>query len=159
MGNTYWLGFDNMNGRMLAGSGVDPLPQGLVPPKSTIRIAQRPQIAYFRGERLFVHRPNAESFLIHEVHVGYRATTAASNAPIPADAFVTRMDRLAEIQKAFERDKCVVIHVAKTGAELLGTEWCLPICNCGTEIKFTVENIGCQPFRFIAGFLGEGPEH
>jgi len=145
-----WLGFDSRSGRLLAGEVTK---TGDVLPAGYVAIVVRPQLS-FRGERLFVHQPIASSFLIHSFRVGMRETTVTS-APIPADAFATRMDALAEIDAMFARDKVIEIKVGKTGIELLGSPWTLPAAEAGTDITIYVENIGDRPLRFLAGMLGK----
>lgn len=131
---------------------------GHVPPQTTISIASRPQIP-FRGWKLMVHRPIASNFLIHDIRAGNKVTTVTS-CPIPADAFITNMDKLAEVQSIFEENKVFHMQVEKTGAELLGTEWCLPLVSPGTEITMVVENIAKDHHcRFIAGMLGFGDNY
>ena len=145
-----WLGFDSRSGRLLAGEVTK---TGDVMPAGYVAIVVRPQLS-FRGQRLFVHMPIASSFLIHSLRVGMRETTVTC-APIPADAFATRMDALAEIDAMFARDKVIEIKVGKTGVELLGSPWTLPSAQAGTDITIYVENIGDRPLRFLAGMLGE----
>ena len=144
-----WLGFDSRSGRLLAGEVNH---TGDVMPAGYVAIVSRPQIP-FRGSRLFVHQLIASSFLIHSFRVGTRETTVNAE-PIPADAFATRMDALAEIDAMFARDKVIEIKVGKTAAELLGSPWSLPIAYPGTEITIAIENIGDRPLRFLAGMLG-----
>jgi hypothetical protein len=146
-----WIGFDSRSGRLLAGEVT---PTGGVMPAGYIAIMSRPQIP-FRGERLFVHQPIASAFLIHSLRVGTREMTASAMSPIPADAFATRMDAIAEIDAMFARDKVIEIKVGKKAAELLGSSWTLPIAPPGTDITLCVENIGDRPLRFVAGMLGE----
>lgn len=146
-----WIGFDSRSGRLLAGEVT---PTGDVMPAGFVAIVSRPQIP-LRGERLFVHLPIASSFLIHSFRVGAREMTASAMAPIPADAFATRMDALAEIDAMFARDKVIEIKVGKKAAELLGSPWTLPIAYPGTDIILYVENVGDRPLRFIAGMLGK----
>lgn len=146
-----WLGFDSRLGRLLAGEVTR---TGDVMPAGYIAIASRPQIP-FRGERLFVHQPIASSFLIHSLRVGNSEQMASACAPIPADAFATRMDALAEIDAMFARDKVIEIKVGKTAAELLGSPWVLPVALPGIEITIFIENIGDRPLRFVAGMLGK----
>lgn len=145
-----WLGFDSRQGRLLAGEVNQ---TGALMPGGYVAIVSRPQIP-FRGQRLFVHQPIASSFLIHEVRVGTMSATAAS-CPIPADAFATRMDALAQMDEMFARDKVIEIQVGKTAAELLGSPWTLPVAPPGTEIMIFIENIGDRPLRFLAGMLGK----
>lgn len=145
-----WLGFDSRSGRLLAGEVTR---TGDILPAGYVAIASKPQIL-FRGERLFVHLPIASSFLIHSLRVGTREMTAAWS-PIPADAFATRMDALAEIDAMFARDKVIEIQVGKTAAELLGSPWTLPVVPPGTDVMIAVENISDRPLRFIAGMLGK----
>jgi len=147
-----WIGFDSRSGRLLAGEVNR---TGDVMPAGYVGIVTRPQIP-FRGERLFVHQPIASSFLIHSLRVAMREATAAAG-PIPADAFATRMDVIAEIDAMFARDKVIEIKVGKKAAELLGSPWTLPIAEQGTDITIYVENIGDQPLRFVAGMLGKVP--
>lgn len=146
-----WIGFDSRQGRLLAGEVT---PSGEVQPGGYVAIISRPQIE-FRGERLFVHMPIASSFLIHTLRVGHREMTASACSPIPADAFATRMDALAQMDEMFARDKVIEIKVGKTGAELLGSPWTLPRAMPGTELTICVENIGDRPLRFVAGMLGK----
>ena len=145
-----WLGFDSREGRMLAGEVTR---SGEVMPAGYVGIVVRPQIS-FRGQRLFVHQPIASSFLIHSLRVGQRETTVTST-PIPADAFATHMDVLALIDEMFARDKVIEIKVGKTGAEMLGAPWTLPVARSGVDITCYVENIGDKPLRFLAGMLGK----
>lgn len=147
-----WLGFDSRQGRLLAGEVNR---TGEVMRAGFVALVSRPQIP-FQGQRLFVHQPIASSFLIHSVRVGTRETTAAS-CPIPADAFATRMDALAQVDALFARDKVIEIQVGKTAAELLGSPWTLPVARPGDEITLSVENIGDRPLRFLAGMLGKVP--
>lgn len=128
-----------------------------VPPKTTVAIMSRPQVE-FRGWRLMVHRSVASSFLIHEARVG-NTSAFASYAPIPADAFLTDLDKLAKIDELFERDRAFAMSVERTGAELLGSELHLPRAQPCTDIQLYVENISSAPARFCAGMLGFGPEH
>jgi hypothetical protein len=146
-----WIGFDSRSGRLLAGEVT---PTGDVMPAGSIAIVSRPQIP-FRGERLFVHQPIASSFFIHSLRVGQRETKASGMSPIPADAFATRMEAIAEIDAMFARDKVIEIKVGKKAAELLGSPWTLPIAFPGTDITLYVENVGDRPLRFVAGMLGE----
>lgn len=145
-----WLGFDGRQGRLLAGEVNR---TGEVMPAGFIAIESKPQIP-FRGQRLFVHQPIASSFLIHSVRVGRMETTVAC-APVPADAFATHMDMLAQIDEMFARDKVIEIKVGKTAGELLGSPWTLPVAYPGIEVTFAVENIGVKPLRFLAGMLGK----
>ncbi len=147
-----WLGFDSRSGRLLAGEVNH---TGDVMPAGYVAIMVRPQIP-FRGARLFVHQPIASSFLIHSLRVGTRETTVAAG-PIPADAFATRMDALAEIDAMFARDKVIEIKVGKTAVELLGSLWALPIAYPGTDITLAIENISDRPLRFLGGMLGKVP--
>lgn len=146
-----WIGFDSRQGRLLAGEVNR---TGDVMPAGCIMVATRPQIP-FRGTRLYVHQPIASSFLIHSLRVGHNEQTVSAAAPIPADAFATRMDALAQIDEMFARDKVIEIKVGKTAAELLGSPWVLPVAFVGTEIMIMVENIGDRPLRFLAGMLGK----
>lgn len=148
-----WIGFDSRSGRLLAGEVNR---TGDVMPAGFVSIASRPQIP-FRGIRLFVHQPIASSFLIHSLRVGNNEQTASACSPIPADAFATRMDALAEIDAMFARDKVIEIKIGKTAAELLGSPWVLPVCPPGIDLMISVENIGDKPLRFIAGMLGGVP--
>jgi len=145
-----WIGFDSRQGRLLAGEVNR---TGDVMPAGYVAIAIRPQLP-FRGERLFVHLPVASSFLIHSLRVGYVETTVAPS-PVPADAFATRMDALAQIDEMFARDKVIEVKVGKTAAELLGSPWTLPITPLGVDVTIFVENIGDRPLRFLAGMLGK----
>jgi hypothetical protein len=147
-----WIGFDSRQGRLLAGEVNR---TGEVMPAGFVAIESKPQMP-FRGQRLFVHQPIASSFLIHSVRVGRMETTVAC-APIPADAFATHMDALAQIDEMFARDKVIELKVGKTAAELLGSPWTLPLAQIGIEITFSVENIGDRPLRFLAGMLGKVP--
>jgi hypothetical protein len=157
----WWLGFDSNCGRLLAGSGTEEEVRRLgVPWGSTIGLVSRPQVP-FRGVRLLVHRPVASSFLIHSVRVGTREATA-SYCPIPADAFVTDLDKLARVEELLTRDKAYELKIDKAGAELLGMPLCLPTAQVGTDITIIVENIGAEdktPLRFVAGMLGVGYKH
>jgi hypothetical protein len=146
-----WLGFDSRSGRLLAGEVTR---TGDVMPGGYVAIVSRPQVP-FRGERLCVHMPIASSFLIHSLRAGTREMTAAATSPIPADAFMTRMDALAEIDAMFARDQVIEVKVGKSGAELLGSPWTLPLVDGGIDIILSVENIGDRPLRFIAGMLGK----
>lgn len=148
-----WLGFDSRMGRLLAGEVNR---TGDLMPAGYIAIATRPQVA-FRGERLFVHQIVASSFVIHSLRVSTREMTVAAAAPIPADAFATRMDSLAEIDAMFVRDKVIEIKVSKRADELLGASWTLPIAHAGTEVTICVENISDRPLRFLAGMRGKVP--
>src|SRR5437867_3582833 len=132
-----WIGFDSRSGRLLAGEVTR---TGEVEPAGYVMIASRPQVS-FRGERLFVHLPIASSFLIHSLRVGTREMTASACSPIPADAFATRMDAIAEIDAMFARDKVIEVKVGKSGAELLGSPWSLPLIHAGAnELMISVEN-------------------
>lgn len=156
----WWLGFDSNNGRLLAGSGTE---EGLrkfgVPWGNTVGLVTRPQVP-FRGIRLLVHRPVASSFLIHSIRVGNREATAAA-CPIPADAFLTDLDKLASVEELFKRDKAYALKINKGGGELLGMPLCLPTAQPGTDITILIEHIGENkaPLRFIAGMLGVGYKH
>lgn len=155
----WWMGFDSMSGRMLAGDPTDMhRMKGMVPGRTTIMILNRPQLEWWRGERLFVWRSSASSFLIHNVQVGYRAATACVG-PIPADAFSTPFDRMTEVESIFDRDGCIVLQIGRRGDELLGAPWPLPKAAVSTDVILTIENITDAPARFLAGFLGEGPNH
>lgn len=146
-----WIGFDSRSGRLLAGEVTR---TGDLAPGGYAAIASKPQLP-FRGERLFVHQPIASSFLIHSLRVGLMEQTVSACSPIPADAFATRMDALAQIDEMFARDKVIEIKVGKTAAELLGAPWTLPIAFVGCDITIAVENIGDRPLRFVAGMLGK----
>jgi len=146
-----WLGFDSRSGRLLAGE-VDRT--GDVMPAGYIVLESRPQIP-FRGNRLFVHLPIASSFLIHSLRVGTREALASASAPIPADAFATSMEAIAEIDAMFARDKVIEIKVGKKAAELLGSPWTLPLATVGSSIMIYVENVGDRPLRFLGGMLGK----
>jgi hypothetical protein len=148
-----WIGFDSRNGRLLAGEVTR---TGDVAPGGYVSIASRPQRP-FRGERLFVHQPIASSFVIHSFRVGSWEQTVTPSV-IPADAFATRMDMIAQMDEMLARDKVIEIKVGKNGAELLGSPWTLPIASIGTELTIAVENISDQPLRFIAGMVGKIPE-
>lgn len=146
-----WIGFDSRQGRLLAGEVTR---TGDVMPAGYIAIVMKPQLP-FRGTRLFAHQPIASSFLIHSLRVGNQEQMVSAGAPIPADAFATRMDALAQIDELFARDKVIEIKVGKTVAELLGAPWILPVAQIGMEITIAVENIGDRPLRFLAGMLGK----
>jgi hypothetical protein len=146
-----WIGFDSRQGRLLAGEVTR---TGDLMPAGYAAIAARPQVP-FRGMRLCVHQPIASSFVIHSLRVGQIEQTVSAGASIPADAFATRMDALAEIDAVFARDKVIEIKVGKTAVELLGSPWVLPFAPLGTEITIGVENIGDRPLRFLAGMLGK----
>lgn len=146
-----WIGFDSRSGRLLAGEVNR---TGDVMPAGYVAIASRPQLP-FRGLRLFVHQPIASSFIIHSLRVGNTEQTVSACSPIPADAFATRMDALAEIDAMFARDKVIEIKVGKIAVELLGSPWVLPVAPLGVEITLAIENIGDQPLRFLAGMLGK----
>jgi len=147
-----WLGFDSRSGRLLAGEVTK---SGEVERGGYVAIVSRPQIP-FRGERLFVHQPIASAFIIHSLRVGNLETTVSAMSPIPADAFATRMDALAEMDAMFARDKVIEVKVGKKGVELLGSPWTLPLTRPGIgEITIYVENIGDRPLRFLAGMLGK----
>jgi hypothetical protein len=148
---TSWIGFDSRLGQLLAGDSSRRT--GNVHPDETIVITVRPQVAAWRGERLFVHQPIASSFVIHGLRIGARETTAASGA-IPADAFATRMDRLAEIDEMFRREGTWELKIDKVASEILGASWILPTCFCAQDVSLIVENIGDRPLRFLAGMLG-----
>lgn len=148
-----WLGFDSRSGRLIAGDG-EVNATGYVRPGGFIAICARPQVP-FRGLRLFVHQPVASAFVIHSLRIGLLEQTVSGGAPIPADAFMTRMDALAEVDALFARDKVIEIKVGKTAAELLGSPWVLPIASVGCDITMAVENIGDQSLRFLAGMLGK----
>ena len=145
-----WLGFDSRSGRLLAGEVNR---TGDVMPAGYVAIASRPQLP-FRGLRLFVHQSIASSFSIHSLRVGNSEQTVSACSPIPADAFATRMDALAEIDAMFARDKVIEIKIGKLAAELLGSSWVLPVTRPGIDITISVENIGDRPLRFLAGMLG-----
>lgn len=145
-----WLGFDSRSGRLLAGEVTK---TGDVAPAGFVAITTRPQLP-FRGMRLFVHQPIASSFVIHSFRVGVRETTVTPT-PIPADAFATRMDALAEIDAMFARDKVIEIKIGKKAVELLGAPWTLPMASVGTDVTIYVENIDDRPLRFLAAMLGE----
>jgi hypothetical protein len=149
-----WLGFDSRNGRLLAGEVT---PTGEVEPGGYVMIASRPQVTAFRGERLLVHQPIASSFVIHSVRVQNREALISACSSIPADAFATCMDRLAQVEEMFARDKVVEIKIDKRGAELIGSPLTLPVTRSGDEIMLSVENIGDRPLRFLAGMLGKTP--
>ena len=148
-----WIGFDSRLGRLLAGEVNH---TGDVMPGGYVMITSRPQIS-FRGERLCVHIPIASSFLIHSMRVGMREMTASAATAIPADAFATRMDGLAEIDAMFARDKVIEIKVGKRGVEMLGSPWSMPRTRPGDELMIYVENVGDAPLRFLAGMLGKVP--
>lgn len=146
-----WIGFDSRSGRLLAGEVT---PSGEVMPGGFVMIVSRPQIP-FRGERLFVHLPIASAFIIHSMRVGTRELTASAMAPIPADAFATRMDAIAAMDDMFARDKVIEIKVGKKGVEMLGSPWSMPLAGAGDDLMISIENIGDQPLRFLAGMLGK----
>lgn len=148
-----WIGFDSRLGRLLAGEVNH---TGDVMPGGYVVISSKPQIP-FRGERLFVHLPIASAFLIHSMRVGTREMIASAMSPIPADAFATRMDGLAEIDAMFARDKVIEIKVGKKGVEMLGSPWSMPRTRPGDELMIYVENVGAEPLRFLAGMLGKVP--
>jgi hypothetical protein len=157
----WWLGFDSNCARLLAGSGTEEeLRRFGVPWGTTVGLITRPQVP-FRGIRFLVHRPVASSFLIHSIRVGNQEVTAAA-CPIPADAFITDLDKLASVEELFQRDKAYELKIDKAGAELLGMPLCLPTAEPGTDIMIVVENIGAgnrAPLRFVAGALGVGHKH
>jgi hypothetical protein len=146
-----WLGFDSRSGRLLAGEVSR---TGDLMPGGYVMLVSKPQVP-FRGMRLFVHQPVASSFLIHSMRVGNSEQTVSACSPIPADAFATRMDMLAEIDAMFARDKVIEIKVGKTAIELLGSPWTLPVAPVGIDIMIAVENIADRPQRFLAGMLGK----
>jgi hypothetical protein len=151
--NDVWMGFDSREG-IFNLSLTERHQSGLVMPNEHVMVTSRAQLP-FRGERLCVWSRCAELFIIHRVQVGVQFTMANPN-PIPASPFATRMDRLVEIEKAFERDGYVVIEVNKSGAELMGLPFSLPVAFPGVDITMQVENISADPSRFLAGFLGKG---
>jgi hypothetical protein len=154
-----WLGFDSNCGRLLAGSGTEERLRFGVPWGDTVGLISRPQVP-FRGVRFLVHRPVASSFLIHSVRVGAQEVLTA-HYPIPADAFITNLDKLASVEELFKRDKAYELKIDKSGAELLGMPLCLPTAQPGTDILIVIENIGTDkvPLRFVAGMLGVGYKH
>lgn len=149
-----WLGFDTRNGRLIVGlNEKTPRPEGTLCPGEFAQICARPQVPW-RGERLCVWSHCAPSFFIHDVKVGNRSSFASSCAPIPADAFATRLDQLATIGAAYKRDGIVVIEVKKGAVEMLGLPFVLPTVQPSTDISMYVEHIGTEPMRFVAGFFG-----
>lgn len=146
-----WIGFDSRMGRLLAGEVTR---TGDVMPGGCVAIGSRPQVV-FRGQRLFVHQPIASSFMIHSMRVGNSEQMVSACAPIPADAFATHMDALAQIDEMFARDKVIEIKIGKRGSELLGSPWTLPAVQPGMDLTIAVENIGDRPLRFVAGMLGK----
>lgn len=154
----WWMGFDSAFGKLYAGANHGLMDKGLVPPYATVTIPSRPQIETFRGWRLFVDRKHADQFLIHDIRVVNCCTTACAS-PIPASAFITDLSKLASIEELFKQNGQFQMKVDKTGAQLLGTEWCLPTAHVGSEITMLVENTSCDYVRFVAGMLGYGPPH
>jgi len=151
--NKSWLGFDSRHGRLLAGGGIVALSEGLVAPGDTIMVSSVPQIP-FRGERLFTWQATASAFLIHGLRIG-NAEQTVGYGPIPADAFATRMDRLAEIEAIYKQHEVFELKIEKNAYEILGMEWPLPFVQGGTDMRFTVENVSDKPARFVAGLLGK----
>lgn len=149
-----WIGFDSRNGRLLAGEVNH---TGDVMPGGYIAIVSRPQVM-FRGQRLFVHQPIASSFMIHSMRVGQSEQLVSAAVPIPADAFATHMDALAQIDEMFARDKVIEIKIGKRGSELLGSPWTLPVAQPGMDLMIAIENLGDRPLRFVAGMLGKVPQ-
>lgn len=148
-----WIGFDSRSGRLLAGEVNR---TGDVMPGGCVAIVSRPQVM-FRGQRLFVHQPIASSFMIHSMRVGNSEQLVSACSPIPADAFATHMDALAQIDEMFARDKVIEIKIGKRGSELLGSPWTLPVAQPGIDLTIMIENIGDRPLRFVAGMLGKVP--
>src|SRR2546422_1028916 len=102
-------GFCSRLGRLPA-AAVDRT--GGLMPAGYAAFASRPQVP-FRGGRLFVPQPIASSFVIHSLRVSQLERMVANVSPIPADAFATRMDALAQIDEMFARDKVIEIKVGK----------------------------------------------
>lgn len=148
-----WLGLDSRRGRLLAGETNSGNRDGNIQPGGCVEIDARPQVP-FRGSRMFVHQPIASSFLIHSLRVGTRETKVET-MPIPADAFATRMDRLAQLDQVIEQGGVIEIRIDKIAADLLGAPWTLPLASPGMSVIITVENIDDVPRRFVAGMLGK----
>lgn len=148
---TGWLGFDSRHGRLLAGDTLQR--DGLIKPGDTAIIESRPQRPW-RGVRLYVHGPCADSFILHSARAGARESLIATD-PIPCDAFATRLDQLASIDALFKRDEVFVLTIEKAASRQLGEELLMPLVVPGDRICLHVENVGSAPCRFVAGFLGE----
>lgn len=154
MTDTSWLGVDSRHGKFLIGDAAS----GMVKPGDVVSIIARTYIP-FRGERLCVWSGCAESFIIHTVMVGTAVRLAAA-APIPADAFMARMDALAMMDELVVNEKgAIIVKVGKRGNEMgmPGAPMTLPIALPGMDICLHVENVGTEPKRFLAGFMGKIP--
>jgi hypothetical protein len=102
----------------------------------------------------------ARSFLIHSVRVGVQEVTAAA-CPIPADAFITDLDKLASIEELFKRDKAYELKIDKSGAELLGMPLCLPTAQPGTIVGLPHDPGISRPKifgRVLAEYFWDAPE-
>ncbi len=148
-----WLGFDSRNGRLIVGTSEERLVDGILRPGEFAQICARPQVPW-RGERLCVWSRCASSFFIHDVRIGTCSRFASGVSPIPADAFLTRLDQLASIVEAFKRDSVVALAVMKGGVDVLGMPFVLPTVPTGVDVSIYVEHIGTEPMRFVAGFFG-----
>lgn len=149
-----WMGFDSINGRLMAGRDPDDR-KGYVDPGAFVYVVNRPQVLW-RGKRLFVSDWCSRSFLIHSIRAGVRETTVAYG-PIPADAFSIKLGMMTEADLIFQKEGCYEIKIGESGEQILGAEWDLPLCEPGTEITIAIENISPVRSRFIAGFLGVCP--
>ncbi len=151
-----WLGIDSLRGRFMLGKEEGPV-DGLVPPGQYAQIGIT-LFTFFKGERLFVKRDCASSFLIHEVLVG-NINTKANQTPIIAEPFAVDFEDLAkvslEVEEATKEGKVVKIKVEKISLDVVGQPWPMPACQPGMSITVGVENIGNSPSRFLAAFFGK----
>jgi hypothetical protein len=149
----YWQGLDSRGERLIVGMNEESRPEGILHPGEFALICAKPQIPW-QGDRLCIWSRCASSFFIHDLRIGTRSHFVRVN-PIPADAFTTRLDRLASIDEAFKRDGAVVIEVTKGAVDMIGMPFMLPPMQIGMELGLYVEHIGTEPMRFVAGFLGK----
>lgn len=160
-----WMGFDSRYGRLLAGEEYSrqmsilnqerEFVSGKVMPASAMTITTRPQVI-FKGERLCVSHTIAPSFLIHSLRIGTREAMTAGTQPIPADAFATKMESLAEIEAMLRQDMVVELSVGQKASDI-GSPWTLPTAHVSMDVSLRIENIGDRPLRFVAGMLGRSP--
>lgn len=120
-------------------------------PTQSAQIMARPQVGPFRILRLLVSRSCAGSFDINDIVVGTRSQFAQSG-DVPADAFEVDGPELdAVFDEVGERQ----VSLAVTEKE---ARFGIPIdltVDTAVDVRLVVTNVGDQPLRFRAAWVGE----
>ena len=128
----------------------------LIPPTETAQITARPQVTPFKLTHLLVSRTCAGSFDIDEIRVGNRSQLVQAGS-VPADIFevAPELEALMDGPDAVTR---VVINQPAARVMHLSPFLDLGLVEAGMEIILYVTNLGVEPMRWRAAWLGEVKE-